>query len=159
MKIRSGMEQGICVVLILSRLPKEATLTSEVISERLDVSHSYLKKLMKVLVHEGLINSSTGKKGGFYLAKPIEKINLYDIFTATEGRGSIFCGQDLISNVIDGDKREENSECAITKIMGQVENKWKESLKEISLDTVMKQVEEQNDIKNIDEWIKTVTQV
>ncbi len=43
MKMKSGMEQGVSVLLLLSRLPVQASLTSEAISQRLHMSPSYLK--------------------------------------------------------------------------------------------------------------------
>ena len=43
---------------------------SQLLSERLGTSHSYLKKIIKLLVNEGLITSVPGKFGGFSLAKP-----------------------------------------------------------------------------------------
>src|SRR5699024_12456762 len=67
-KISSGWEQSIYVLLILSRLPKGKHINSLALSERLHVSHSYLKKTIKSLVKEGLVKSSPGKLGGFSLA-------------------------------------------------------------------------------------------
>lgn len=156
MKFKSGMEQSIYVLLILSRLPKESTLTSDVISNRLNLSPSYLKKLMKVLVHEGIVISSTGKKGGFSLAKSIHDINLRDIFEAIEGKGSIFNGTSLINHFVDDSSVTEKQKCVLEIIMQTVEDKWKSSLMEITLFGLMKQIEQQYDIKKIDEWIQEV---
>lgn len=63
MKMKSGMEQAVSVLLLLSRLPVQASLTSEAISQRLRVSPSYLKKLMRTLVQAGLAESLPGTKG------------------------------------------------------------------------------------------------
>ncbi len=65
MKMKSGMEQAVSVLLLLSRLPVQASLTSEAISQRLRVSPSYLKKLMRTLVQAGLAESY-GDEGRFY---------------------------------------------------------------------------------------------
>lgn len=156
MKFKAGMEQSIYILLILSRLPKGSTLTSDVISDRLNLSPSYLKKLMKVLAHEGLILSSTGKNGGFSLAKPIQEINLCNIFEAVEGKGYIFNGTDMISNFVDDTITLEKKRCVISTIMESLEEKWKSSLREITLYNLMKQIEQQYDIKKIDEWIQEV---
>lgn len=156
MKFKTGMEQSIYILLILSRLPKGSTLTSDLISNRLNLSPSYLKKLMKVLVHEGLILSSTGKKGGFSLAKPIQEINLCDIFQSVEGKGSIFNGTGIISHFVDDTIAHEKKRCVIEIIMETVEEKWKSSLMEITLYSLMNEIEQQYDIKKIDEWIQEV---
>ncbi|WP_238537735.1 RrF2 family transcriptional regulator [Sporolactobacillus vineae] len=66
----------------MSRLPEDRAINSLALSERLGVSHSYLKKTIKALVNEGLVKSSTGKSGGFSLAAPLENIDFYKIFVA-----------------------------------------------------------------------------
>lgn len=93
MKMKSGMEQAVSVLLLLSRLPVQASLTSEAISQRLRVSPSYLKKLMRTLVQAGLAESLPGTKGGFTLTKPLADITLYDVYQAVEGRGSMYQGK------------------------------------------------------------------
>lgn len=95
MKMKSGMEQAVSVLLLLSRAPVQASLTSEAISQRLRVSPSYLKKLMRTLVQAGLAESLPGTKGGFTLTKPLADITLYDVYQAVEGRGSMYQGKGL----------------------------------------------------------------
>ncbi|MEC2087049.1 Rrf2 family transcriptional regulator, partial [Bacillus inaquosorum] len=95
MKMKSGMEQAVSVLLLLSRLPVQSSLTSEAISQRLRVSPSYLKKLMRTLVQAGLAESIPGTKGGFTLTKPLTDIALYDVYQAVEGRGSMYQGKGL----------------------------------------------------------------
>ena len=46
---------------------EHCVMTSTALSDRLNVSDSYLKKIIKALVKEGLVNSTTGKHGGFSL--------------------------------------------------------------------------------------------
>ena len=55
-------------------------MTSTALSDRLNVSDSYLKKIIKALVKEGLVNSSTGKMVAFLLNKPLNQITFYDVF-------------------------------------------------------------------------------
>lgn len=98
MKLSSGWEQSVYVLLILSQLPDNKTINSQALSLRLGTSHSYLKKIIKLLVNEGLITSIPGKYGGFSLAKSLEEISFYDVFIAIEGRGKIFANQQLLKN-------------------------------------------------------------
>lgn len=106
MKISSGWEQSIYVLLILSRLPENKAINSLALSERLGVSHSYLKKIIKALVNEGLVKSSPGKTGGFSLATPLEEIDFYKIFVAVGGRGKVFASQNLLARFLNKDKSE-----------------------------------------------------
>lgn len=157
MKISSGLEQSIYVLLILSRLPQGATLNSVVISDRLNVSHSYLKKIMKSLVHEGLVNSTTGKNGGFSLSRPIDKINLYQVFGAIEGKGSIFNSQYLINDFIEGKDDGNEKECVISSVMDTVEEKLRTSLESVPLSQIMSNIKKTYDVDQLDQWVAEVT--
>jgi Rrf2 family protein len=152
-KISSGLEQSIYVILILSRLPQGATLNSVAISQRLGVSHSYLKKLIKSLVQNDLINSSTGKNGGFSLNQSLDKINLYDVFASVEGNGSIFNSQFLINDFIEGKDNGNEKECVISQVMDTVEEQLRKSLEAIPLSQILTKIKRIYDIDQLDQWI------
>ena len=156
MKISSGLEQSIYVLLILSRVPQGETLSSIVISERLDVSHSYLKKIVKSLVHEGLVNSTPGKNGGFSISRPLNEINLYQVFTAVEGKGSIFNSQYLIKDFIEGTDNGNEKECVISQVMDTVEQKLRISLQSVLLSQILANIKDIYDIDKLDRWISVV---
>lgn len=86
MVINRCVEQGIYVVLILSFHKEHSPLRSTQLSTLLSVSDSYLKKILRKLVLAGIVTSSTGKEGGFQLARPIDQITVYDVYSALEGR-------------------------------------------------------------------------
>ncbi|STY43330.1 DNA-binding transcriptional regulator IscR [Listeria grayi] len=69
MKLKNGIEQTICILIMLETQDKAKPLKSYTISERLGISDSYLKKVMRQLVVAGLVTSEAGKDGGFILAK------------------------------------------------------------------------------------------
>mgnify|MGYP001558218024 FL=1 len=60
------------------------SLISE-ISKVQDVPKSYLAKIMQHLVKVGLVNSRRGAKGGFFLARPADRITLRETIEAIEG--------------------------------------------------------------------------
>ena len=148
MKMKSGMEQAVSVLLLLSRLPVHSSLTSEAISQRLRVSPSYLKKLMRTLVQADLAESIPGTKGGFTLTKPLTDITLYDVYQAVEGRGSMYPGQGLLQSVF-----ENESNCVLETVMGEIEDKWANLMREESLQHVMNRVGELYDLEKIDDWV------
>ena len=55
MHLSSGWEQSIYVLLMLDQLPEGEYINSIFLSERLGVSDSYLKKIIKLLDNEGLV--------------------------------------------------------------------------------------------------------
>ena len=50
----------------------------------------YAYKILKKLAHAGLLQVRRGKNGGYFLAKPLSTITLYDIVTAVDENLLIF---------------------------------------------------------------------
>lgn len=84
MKINGSFEQGIFVVVILALEKNHAPVKSRVMSDVLQVSDSYLKKILMKLSKNGLVVSSASKQGGYRLAMKADEISLKDIFVALE---------------------------------------------------------------------------
>lgn len=153
MKLSSGWEQSVYVLLILSRFPDNQSMNSIMLAERLKVSQSYLKKIIKLLVNEGLLVSTTGKNGGFSLAKPLSDINFYDVFVAVEGRGKIFQSQQLLKNFLGDEEGKKADKCAITNALDTIEQTLVETLSSITLEQVAKDTEGNYDLSDLDRWI------
>ena len=153
MKLSSGWEQSVYVLLILSRLPENKSLNSLALAERLEVSHSYLKKIIKSLVNEGLIRSLPGKNGGFYLATPLDTIDFYKIFIAVEGRSKIFDSQHLLKKFL-GKEGNDAKRCAISESLDSIENNLISTLSAITLQQVATETQKNYDLADLDEWIE-----
>jgi Rrf2 family protein len=54
------------------------------IAEKIDVPANYLGKTLQKLAHARVLDSQKGLHGGFRLAKPIDRISLYQILVAIE---------------------------------------------------------------------------
>ena len=87
MVVNQCVEQGIYVVLMLSLERDHRPLRSTQLSMILSVSDSYLKKILRKLVLAEIITSNAGRDGGFQLARSIEEISVYDVYSALEGEG------------------------------------------------------------------------
>jgi len=99
MKLKNSLEEAICILLILEKKHKGSPIKSAIISQQLDVSDSYLKKILRKLVIAGIITSSVSKGGGFSLVKPLKDISMLDVFYAIEGRESYIHTQNLLEKV------------------------------------------------------------
>ena len=78
-------EYAVRAVLFLASQPLgKISLISE-ISKAQDVPKSYLAKIMQHLVKVGLVNSRRGAKGGFFLARPADRITLRETIETVEG--------------------------------------------------------------------------
>ncbi|MGT2637225.1 RrF2 family transcriptional regulator [Streptococcus ratti] len=154
MKLSSGWEQSVYVLLILSQLPKNKTMNSQALSERLGTSHSYLKKIIKLLVNEGLILSTPGKYGGFSLARSLNDITFYDVFIAIEGRGKIFASQQLLKKFLGDKEGEKAKQCAVTDSLDIIENTLVSTLSSITLSKVLTQIQANYSLEELNEWIE-----
>jgi Rrf2 family iron-sulfur cluster assembly transcriptional regulator len=63
------------------------------ISQRQQISVSYLEQLFSRLRQQGLVRSTRGPGGGYTLGRPAEEINLADIFLAVEAAASRPAGE------------------------------------------------------------------
>lgn len=60
------------------------------LAEMLDVSESYLSKIMTQLRKDGLVRAVPGVKGGYKLARPASQITFLDVILSTEGAQEMF---------------------------------------------------------------------
>lgn len=84
MKVSKSVEQGIYVILMLAVQKDHTPLKSQLLSERLEVSDSYLKKILRKLVQAGLVKSVASKDGGFMIAQQVTQTTLYDVCAALD---------------------------------------------------------------------------
>ncbi|WP_054759752.1 Rrf2 family transcriptional regulator [Secundilactobacillus collinoides] len=77
MKISKSVEQGIYVTLMLALQKNHTPVKSLVLSQRLEVSDSYLKKILRKLVVADIINSNASKDGGYTLKRSVETITFF----------------------------------------------------------------------------------
>lgn len=154
MKLSSGWEQSVYVLLILSQLPKGKTMNSQALSERLGTSHSYLKKIIKLLVNEGLILSTPGKYGGFSLARSLDNITFYDVFIAVEGRGKIFASQQLLKKFLGDEEGEKIKQCAVTDSLDIIEDTLVSTLSAITLSKVFSQIQSNYNLEELNKWVE-----
>ena len=153
MKLSKGWEQAVYVLLMLNLLPKHSVMTSTALSDRLNVSDSYLKKIIKALVKEDLANSSTGKHGGFSLNKPLNQITFYDVFLAIEGRDAIFSSQQLLKPFL-GEKEGQKAEmCVVSHALNTIEHTLISTLSSITLDEVNQTIVTKYHLNDLKQWV------
>jgi Rrf2 family protein len=66
--------------------PELDSVSVKLIAKELEVSESYLAKVLQPIVKAGYLNSSRGAKGGYSLKKKPEKIMLMDLLVLLEGK-------------------------------------------------------------------------
>ncbi|MEG0360087.1 MAG: Rrf2 family transcriptional regulator [Longicatena sp.] len=137
MKIRGSFEQAICIMLMISA--KNEPIKSHELSSRLDVSDSYLKKIIRQLVVHKLITSIASKHGGFILNKKTTDITFLDIFEAIEGKESFAQNTGLVEKVFATKKEVREKEKMIMDYLNSAEKEYRNKLKEITIHDVIKE--------------------
>ena len=84
MQLRLTTDYAIRVVLCLASGPPRRVISLQEVSEQISVSAGYLRKVVSFLQRAKIVDSSQGSKGGFFLARPVKEITLYDIIAACE---------------------------------------------------------------------------
>ncbi|WP_407886284.1 RrF2 family transcriptional regulator [Levilactobacillus sp. N40-8-2] len=106
MKAKPSLEQAFCIVALLGIQDRKIPLHSRLVAERLDISTSYLKKIVQKLSAAEIVKTVSGRDGGIVLTKDPLKITLLDIFNAIEGTTPLVHNTGLASKVFGLDKKE-----------------------------------------------------
>lgn len=84
--LSKSCEYALRAAIYLSSLDSEGYVPIRTISKELDISSPFLTKIFQKLNEADLLASHRGPKGGVALTRPPEKIPLYDIVVAIDGR-------------------------------------------------------------------------
>ncbi len=82
---RSRYGLRVMVYIALHQGNHEPVPLSE-ISSSLMLSESYLEQLLRLLKHDGMIKSTRGVKGGYFLSRPAEEITVHEMLSSLEGK-------------------------------------------------------------------------
>ena len=124
--ISSKSKYGIGALLALAEFYNSGLLQIKDIASRCDIPHQYLEQIFNRLGKTGIIKSTRGKKGGYELAKPPEKITILHIVNALEGD-------------IEFTPNSNSSNDVIVELFQEAEDKLKEVLSVSLADLVSKQ--------------------
>ena len=137
MKINSSFEQGIFVVVILALEKNHAPVKSRIISDVLQVSDSYLKKLLMKLSRNGLVNSSASKQGGYQLSKEADEISLKDIFVALELHEGTFESSHYAQTIFHNKEQVMESEKKIERTIAQGLSQFYDTLDKLKISDIL----------------------
>ncbi len=72
-----------CLAILITLEPGER-LTGKTLSERTDVPHDYLNKVMRQLGQAGIVRAVRGNSGGFSMNRPSHKVRIADVLNAVD---------------------------------------------------------------------------
>lgn len=121
MKYSKATNYALHTIVYMIQHAQYEKLSVQKLADHFNVSTTYLSKILTQLVKAGLIESTSGVKGGYVLSKKIEDISFLDIINAIEGNGAFF-------------KCEfQESSCLINKVMEEAEDLMGKYLEEKKL--------------------------
>jgi Rrf2 family cysteine metabolism transcriptional repressor len=85
MKLSTRTRYGIRAVVELAENYGREPVQLKLISKDQDISIKYLEQIMSLLKSAGIVSSSRGAKGGYFLVKPPNQVKLSECFNCLEG--------------------------------------------------------------------------
>ena len=144
MHLTKSTEQAICIMVMLYLQDRHVFLNSKEISQRLNISPTYLKKIMRKLVVNDLIKANTGIGGG-YKYKSNKKVTLYDIYVALNDEVEIFALKtDYVSKIFEGALAVDKRYNKYLKKVNTVNKAIKSSLEDITIESLVEDILEEN---------------
>ncbi len=90
------------------------------------ITEKYAEQIVRILKIGGLLTSQRGVQGGYTLSYPPEKITVFQVVEALEGKFSII-------DCLDTDNCKNISSCVVRKVWAKLTNEMVKTLKSITL--------------------------
>ena len=132
-----SFSKSILVLVFISdkeRRNETEFISTKVMSEFMDIPKPTLSLIISNLIKARILQSKEGKHGGVRLAKPEDKITLYDVLIAIESSKPLF-QTDYKLNV--SGKRPESAKLNVNKVLNNIESSVSQQLKKTTLKTIL----------------------
>ena len=132
MILGNQVEWALHCVMILASAPEGKLLSSKALADFHGVPKEYLSKCLQMLSKAGLVDTTTGPRGGYILAKRPDQISFLEIVEAIEGKKSTFRCNEIRRNnpCLAKVDRKFSGLCEIASIMFEADEAWRKSLRE-----------------------------
>jgi Rrf2 family protein len=134
MKLSTKTTYGLRTLLSLTKASKEKPLSIASIAQNEDLSPAYLERIVSRLKKSGLVQAGKGSAGGYWLAKPADKISVWDIVSSLDENTNVFLCTKKGSDGACG----ADCSCRADVALISIENSLKKLLSEISLQKLAK---------------------
>jgi Rrf2 family protein len=129
MHLNEGVEWATHCAVVLAMLPGDVALPAVRLAEYHGVPAPYLAKSLQAMTRAGIVESTTGRFGGYRLGRPASQITLLDIVQAVDGEGTLFrCTEIRRRGPSRVAARAYSPTCAIAAVMWRAEQVWRREL-------------------------------
>jgi Rrf2 family transcriptional regulator, cysteine metabolism repressor len=135
MKLSTRVRYGIRALIDLSKNYSDRPVSIREIARRQGISFRYLENIFHDLKKSGILGSTKGKGGGFYLASSLGQVSLLDLIDILDGE---FCIVDCIGNV---DLCENAKTCYTRGMWKKLNGEIRETFARVNLEDVLNSME------------------
>ncbi len=137
-----GVEWALHSCLNLTWLPAGQAVPAAKLAAFYELPAAYLNKQLQALARAGIVQSTSGPKGGFRLARSPETITLLDIVVAIEGADEAFRCEELLKQGPGADPTVDYRQaCLLSRAMRRADLAWRRELAAQTLADLQGQVE------------------
>jgi len=134
MLLTRASEYALLSLIVLAKSDKP--LDAESLATELDISKSFLAKILQAMARQGILNSFKGVNGGFALAMKPEAITIHAIMCAAEGKNpAVFDCSSSKSNC----PSEKAYTCSIWPFLNRLQGKIDDFLDNLTLANIMEE--------------------
>jgi Rrf2 family protein len=127
--LNEGVEWALHSCLNLGWTGSGQAVSSAKLARLYGLPAAYLNKQLQALVRAGILASSPGPRGGFRLARPLDRITLLDVVVAIEGPDDAFRCTEILRETPDGSSSVDYRQtCVISQAMREAELAWRRQL-------------------------------
>ncbi|HEB27843.1 hypothetical protein LCGC14_1728150 [marine sediment metagenome] len=130
LRVSKLTDYGSVILAYMARHPGQ-TLSATSLSQAVYMPLATVSKLLKLFKKNGLVQSSRGKRGGYRLSRPAEKISLAEIISVLEGPIA------LTECSVKKDLCQIESHCAIRPSWQNINRVIYNSLSQVTLETML----------------------
>lgn len=138
MRMSEGVEWAAHCCLLLDWIGDADPVPTAELAAAFELPPPYLNKQLQALVRAGILTSTRGKRGGFALARPLDRITLLDLVDAIEGPDPAFrCTEIRQCGLGAGTPRPAfRAPCDVAAAMHAAEAEWRAGLESRTLAAV-----------------------
>ncbi len=140
------VESATHICVLLAAIPEGDGLSTKRLAEFHSLPAPSLAKQLQQLARAGIVVGSTGRFGGYRLARSAEDISVLDIVRAVDEAAVRFqCREIRRRGPCTGPNRKYNTQCAVARVVNDAADAWRAALLRVSLADLTSQIGEQLD--------------
>lgn len=129
MQLGEGVEWATHCCTVLALMPPGRAMPAARLAEFHGVAPSYLAKHLQALAQAGIVESVSGRNGGYRLGRDAREVTLLDVVLAVEGDELAFrCTEIRRRGPAAAPAKHYSARCAIAAAMDRAEAAWREEL-------------------------------